>query len=197
MSKKTLVKYIKIIILIILLAIGIYVLHDYYVESNIKFVEDSYNTQLEKRTTKTQEIKITENIETNYLGYEVDCKLIIPKIELETYVFKEYSESGMNICPSKYCGPEPNEIGNYCITGHNYKRENMFKNLKKLEVGDELYLIDNKNGKNAYTIYDIYKVRQGNITPLDQATNENKIITLITCVNYTDDRLIIKAIKNK
>ena len=58
----------------------------------------------------------------------------------------------------------------------------MFKNLKKLEIGDELYLIDNKNGKNAYTIYDIYKVRQENITPLDQATNENKIITLITSV---------------
>ena len=67
-----------------------------------------------------------------------------------------------------------------------------FKDLNILKMEN-----DNKNGKNAYTIYDIYKVRQENITPLDQATNENKIITLITCVNYTDDRLIIKAIKNK
>ena len=31
---------------------------------------------------------------------------------------KEYTKSGLEVCLSKYWGPQPNEVGNYCIVGH-------------------------------------------------------------------------------
>lgn len=83
--------------------------------------------------------------------------------------------------------------GNFCITGHNYKKDNMFYDLINLEIGDEFYLLDNKNGKYTYTIYDIYKVNPKNTECLNQNTDGKRIVTLITCVNYSNTRLIIQA----
>ena len=83
----------------------------------------------------------------------------------------------MKVCSSKFFGPEPNEIGNFCIAGHNYEQENMFNHLIDLEKGDELYLSDNKNGKITYSIYDIYRVKPQNTAPVRQETNGNKIVT--------------------
>ena len=42
------------------------------------------------------------------------------------------------MCISKFWGANPNEIGNYCIAGHNYGRKNMFGYLGVLEVGDKI-----------------------------------------------------------
>ena len=64
-----------------------------------------------------------------------------------------------------------------------------------LKTGDEIYLLDNQNGKYVYTIYDIYKVKPNNTSPLKQNTNGKRIITLITCVNYSDNRLIVQAVE--
>ncbi len=130
-----------------------------------------------------------------YMNYEVIAKLEIPKINLETYVLKDYTIEGMKVCSSKFFGPEPNEVGNFCIAGHNYEQENMFNHLINLEKGDELYLSDNKNGKVTYTIYDIYRVKPQNTAPIGQETNGNKIVTLITCVNYSRSRLIVQAVE--
>ncbi len=57
----------------------------------------------------------------------------------------------------------------------------------------EFYLLDNKNGKYTYTIYDIYKVNPKNTECLNQNTNGKRIVTLITCVNYSNTRLILQA----
>ena len=61
--------------------------------------------------------------------------------------------------PTKYYGPHVNEIGNYCIAAHNYDKENMFNHIIELEIGDEIFLSDNRNGKCKYKVYDIYKVK--------------------------------------
>ena len=50
-------------------------------------------------------------------------------------------------------------------------------------------------GKYTYTIYDIYKVKPENTASLNQETNGKRIVTLITCVNYSNTRLIIKAVE--
>lgn len=71
----------------------------------------------------------------------------------------------------------------------------MFSKLIDLEINDTIYLEDNVNGKKEYIVYDIYKVSSNNLEPLDQDTTDI-ILTLITCVNYSDDRLVIKAIIN-
>ena len=168
-----------------------------YKENKIRLVEENFqnNIEVEKTTKTTAIVKEKVNIEDTYLGFDVSAKLIIPKINLETYILKDYQEEGMKVCASKFWGPDPNEIGNFCIAGHNYEKENMFNHLIDLEIGDELYLLDNKNGKVEYKIYDIYKVKPENVKPISQQTNGKRIVTLITCVNYSQNRLIVQAVE--
>lgn len=191
---------IRIAILGILFCIAFYIGIGIYKESKIKLVEEN-KVVVEKVAEEvpiTQVIPVEiENVPKTYMDYEVIAKLEIPKINLETNVLKEYTADGMKVCSSKFFGPEPNEAGNFCIAGHNYEQENMFNHLINLEKGDELYLTDNKNGKITYSIYDIYRVKPQNTAPIGQETNGNKIVTLITCVNYSKSRLIVQAIANK
>lgn len=187
---------IKSIFILIIFSTITYISVGIYKESKIKLKEKSKNKiQVEEVKDKSEEVREKVNIPNTYLDYEVTAKLVIPKIELETYILKDYTKERMDVCPTKFWGPEPNEIGNFCITGHNYKKDNMFYNLIDLEIGDEFYLLDNKNGKYTYTIYDIYKVKPQNTDSLEQETGGKRIVTLITCVNYSDTRLIIQAVE--
>lgn len=191
---------IRIAILGILFCIAFYVGIGIYKENKIKLVEEN-KVVVEKVAKEVPIIKVIpveiETVPKTYMDYEVIAKLEIPKINLETNVLKDYTADGMKVCSSKFFGPEPNEVGNFCIAGHNYEQENMFNHLINLEKGDELYLTDNKNGKITYSIYDIYRVKPQNTAPIGQETNGNKIVTLITCVNYSRSRLIVQAIANK
>lgn len=198
-------KIFKNLILIILISVLLLVLKDIYKEDNIRLINSNYengikqeeNLNITNKKADTQDY-LNENINAiakNYFGYQVDGILKIPKIKLETYIFKEYSEEAMNIRPTKLWGPDINEYGNYSIIGHNYKKDNMFNNLIDLEIDDKIYLIDNEHGEIEYKIYDIYKVKENNIDPIKQKSKEKIELTLITCVNYTNSRLIIKAMK--
>lgn len=133
-----------------------------------------------------------EKIEEKYKGYDVLAKLEISKINLETYVIN-FSENALNVSVTKFWGNNPNEIGNFCIAGHNFKNKNMFHNLKKLEVGDKLILKDNNIGCVEYEIYNIYTVLPEDVSCLSQNTNGKKEITLITCTNDSKKRIIVKA----
>ncbi len=191
---------IRIAILGILFCIILYVGLGIYKENKIKLVEEN-KPVVEKVAEEIPLVPVIpveiEILPKTYMDYEVIAKLEIPKINLETNVLKDYTADGMKVCSSKFFGPEPNEVGNFCIAGHNYDQENMFNHLINLEKGDELYLTDNKNGKVTYSIYDIYRVKPQNTAPIGQETNGNKIVTLITCVNYSRSRLIVQAIANK
>lgn len=133
-----------------------------------------------------------EYVEEMYKGYKVIAKLEIPKIELETYVIK-FSEETLNISVTKFWGPNPNELGNFCIAGHNFKNKNMFHNLKKLEIGDKIFLKDNNIGSVEYEIYNKYTVDPEDVSCLSQDTNGTKEVTLITCTSNSKKRIIIKA----
>lgn len=196
--KNNLISKIKFVIIIIIFCIAVYISYGVYKENKIRLVEEhsQNNIQVEKVAEKTSTIvKEKVSVDESYLGFDVVAKLIIPKINLETYILKNYEEDGMKVCASKFWGPNPNEIGNFCIAGHNYEKENMFNHLIDLEIGDELYLLDNENGKVVYKIYDIYKVKPENVEPLSQDTSEKRVVTLITCVNYSKNRLIVQAVE--
>ncbi len=190
-------KNVRRIILVIIFCILIYTGYGIYKERKIRFIgkDEVIADTLEDVRDSTEEVKEETQslslIEEMYEGYNVCAKLEIPIINLKLYVFSDYSVEAMKISAIKFWGPEPNEIGNFCIAGHN--KEGMFNHLINLEIGDEIYLTDNKNGTCTYTIYDIYKVKPENTEPIEQDTNGEKIVTLITCTNYSKNRLIVKA----
>lgn len=196
-------KIIKLSIILIISAIIGNTIYGIYKESTISDIPNKTaiinenNTELIKNNVNINEKNknsIKEKIAKEYKGYVVSAKLEIPKIKLDTYVLDEKSEEAMWVCPTKYYGPKPNEVGNYCIAAHNYDKENMFNHIIDLKIGDKIYLTDNENGKIEYRVYDIYKTEPENTMPLMQTTEKTEI-TLITCSDYSSKRIIVKAIK--
>jgi sortase A len=162
-------------------------------------IQNDINNEIEifEQNGKIKEVEEMEKVSETYEGYLVTARIEIPNLYINSNVLANYSKEGLEKCVSKYWGPEPNEIGNFCIAGHNYGRKNMFGYLGDLKIGDKIYLSDNKNGKYVYTIYTMYRVEPENVEVLSQNTNGKREITLITCSNYSKSRLIVKAIEGE
>lgn len=185
-----------IIIFIIIISFGI-IYYYYYMpkkqtEKSIQakdtsIVEDHKDEEIICKINSKQNLNL---IEEKYKGYNVSAKLVIPKIDLETYVLEDYNIEALKVSVTKFWGNNPNDIGNFCIAGHNYKE---FKNITKLNIGDIFTLTDNYNGIIHYEIYDIYKVLPNQTECLSQKTNGRKEVTLITCTSNSKKRIIVKA----
>lgn len=188
-------KVLRWLILITLFLILLFMLKGISEEAQIKTGEESQNIQEETKTEeKKEEAKNkTKVVATQYKGYKVTANLQIEKLKIDTCVLEDYTKNAMEVCVTKFFGPNPNEVGNFCITGHNYITKNMFGYLYTLKNGDVLTLTDNENGTVKYKIYDKYKVRPSQTYGLSQRTNGKREVTLITCCNYSNERLIIKA----
>ena len=150
----------------------------------------------EKNSIEDTSVSQTDNsILTTYKGYPVIAKLEIPKINLETYVLSEYSEQALGVSVTKFYGKNPNEVGNFCIAGHNYITKNMFHDLKKLSVGDTFTILDTNSNKVNYKIYLIETVEPDETQCLSQKTDGKIEVTLITCTTDSLKRIIVKAVK--
>ena len=157
-------------------------------QNNSVISEESQDSKTNEEIQKTQ-------IPIEYKGFSVIAKLEIPKINLETYVLENYSVQALTVSVTKFYGGEPNEIGNFCISGHNYVVKNMFHNLKKLDVNDEIFLTDLKNRTYKYKIYKKETVLPKETECLSQITNGRIELTLITCTTDSSKRIILKAVK--
>lgn len=87
------------------------------------------------------------------------------------------------------------KYGNLCIAGHNYNNYQFFSRLKKLNLGDIIYIYDLSGNKLSYTIYESYETDYNDLTCTIQETNGKREITLITCNNIKNKRRVIKAIE--
>jgi len=127
------------------------------------------------------------------INYTVEAIVRVPRLEINYPVIADTDEELLKISVNKYWGPKPNEIGNYCIVGHNYKSKKMFGRLSEIEKGDivELEGMDGKVVK--YSVYDIYTVDPNDTSCTTQLTGGKREVTLITCTNYGTQRLIVKA----
>ncbi|MDO5557688.1 MAG: sortase [Clostridia bacterium] len=130
-------------------------------------------------------------------SYNTEAILKISKINLNYPVLSETSEELLKISLNKLWGPNPNEIGNYCIVGHKYKNDKMFGALHKLELGDIIELTDLQNRTVKYEIFNKYVVEPNDTSCTTQLTDKKRELTLITCTNYGKQRLVIKAREQK
>lgn len=77
--------------------------------------------------------------------------------------------------------------------GHNYKNGKFFGNLKKMEKGDNIFLLSSKGNEQKYKVYDIYIVDETDMSCTSQETNGKIELTLITCDNDNKKRLVVKC----
>lgn len=155
-------------------------------------VNENYSQNNEKTNTN---IETKENIIKYFKGYPVIAKLEIPKINLETYVISEYSKEALGVSVTKFYGGNPNEVGNFCIAGHNYITKNMFHNINQLEEQNKIILTDLNGNRVEYEVYNIETVNPNETQCLSQKTNGKVELTLITCTKDSSKRIIVKAVK--
>ena len=155
-------------------------------------LEDDEEIEIPEQVTN-QEPSIVEYTTSEGANYTVEAIIRIPRLEINYPVIAETSEELLKISINKYWGPAPNEVGNYCVVGHNYKSKKMFGRLSEAVNGDivELEGIDGEVVK--YSVYDKYTVDPTDTKCTSQLTNGKREVTLITCTNYGTQRLVVKA----
>ena len=158
-------------------------------EDNEDKTENQNNNQ-----TKTNNTKIDTKTYTSKDGvkYKTEAILKIPKINIEYPVLSATSDALLFVSLNKYWGPQPNEVGNYCIVGHYYENGKMFGKLHKLKNGDKAELTDLSGNTLKYQVYNKYVVEPTDTRCTSQLTDGRKELTLITCTNGGKQRLVVK-----
>lgn len=158
-------------------------------EDNEDKTENQNNNQ-----TKTNNTKIDTKTYTSKDGvkYTTEAILKIPKINIEYPVLSATSDALLFVSLNKYWGPQPNEVGNYCIVGHYYENGKMFGKLHKLKNGDKAELTDLSGNTLKYQVYNKYVVEPTDTRCTSQLTDGRKELTLITCTNGGKQRLVVK-----
>lgn len=131
-------------------------------------------------------------LEENIIGF-----ISIPKINIELPILlgantENMLKGAVHLTETSY--PIGGENTNSVIAAHRgWSWSKMFRNIDKLEIGDEIY-IQNFKEKLTYTVYDIKIVNPDNISELEIEEGKD-LITLITCHPYrvNTQRYIVKA----
>lgn len=129
----------------------------------------------------------------NGTEYYVVATVNIPSIDCKYPILNESTEELLKISPCKFWGSDPNEVGNFCIVGHNYRSDKFFSHVPELVVGDRIEITDLNGRTLTYSVYDKYVVEPEDVSCTSQRTNGLKEITLITCTDDSKQRVIVKA----
>lgn len=154
-----------------------------------------YSHQVEGEQSESEKDAIIRNTFVTDSGQEYyRCATInIPSIGVNYPILNTTTDELLKISPCYFWGPKPNEVGNYCIVGHNYRNTKFFSKVPSLENGDIIQLTDLKGRTLEYAVYDKYVVEPSDVECTSQRTNGKKEITLITCTNDSSQRVIVKA----
>lgn len=180
------------------------------IQSNINKVENNVENIIENSTTQKQESNVIkeeqekpkEEKQEEYVdmprelkGHKVIGKLEIPKIKLSTYILDHTDKKTLKVSITKLYGPNVNEVGNFCMAGHNYRNNKMFGGIKKLEKGDKIVLTNPYGKSMTYEVYENYQTDPKDVSSLGQETMGEREITMITCTAGAIKRVIVKAVE--
>ena len=149
------------------------------------------NIQIENITSNNS--NSNSNSEETYKGYPMVGTIEIPKIDLKCPVLEEASKGAIEVAVGIESGPGLNRVGNTVIVGHNYRNGTFFSNNKNLENGDKIYITDKTGTRLEYTIYNIYVTTPEDSDYMEKDTQGKREVTLKTCTDDTQSRLIICA----
>ena len=151
--------------------------------------------KLQAQVEQNRENIINQNTSVTSTGDTVTKIAIvnIPSINITYPVLSTYNEELLKTSPCKYWGPDPNEVGNFCIVAHNYRNAKFFSKVPELENGDIVEITDLNTRTIQYVVYDKYVVREDDRTCSSQKTDGRKEVTLITCTDDSENRVVVKA----
>lgn len=119
-------------------------------------------------------------------------EIAIPSLNISYPIFSMLDDDTLKVAPCIFYGKMPPESGNLCIAGHNYNNDQFFSLIYKLNEGDLIYIYDVNNNEYVYSVFSNYEVKTDDFSPIYLNDYQNEL-TLITCNNINDNRIIIKA----
>lgn len=162
--------------------------------------DEQSETIVEENIEQTEESnKTTYKTTSDGFKYTVAATINIPKIDVDYPILEgetggdEETESLLKISPCKFWGPNINEVGNYCIVGHNWRNTKFFSKVPTLEAGDTFTITEPYKRTVTYEIYEKYTVEPKNVSCTSQLTGGKKEVTLITCTDNGERRVVVKA----
>lgn len=155
--------------------------------------------------------KISNSLLTNYNIYrlysnqkstEIDSEtennnlfgiIEIPKLNIYYPIFSTTTEELLKISPCKFYGNSLDANDNICIAGHNYNNSLFFSNINTLDFNDEIFIYNNTGKKYIYHVFNLYEVKPSDLSPIFDYNKKSKELTLITCNNLNNNRIIVKS----
>ena len=153
---------------------------------------ESHNNE-KNSASVTNERRTGTYTASNGKTYSTVGSISIPSINVNYPILSETTDSLLKVSVCKFWGCDPNQVGNLCIAGHNYRNKKFFSKAINLVVGDTIEITDLDDQTVQYAVYDKYTVDPNDVSCTSQLTNGKKIITLITCTNDSQQRVVIKA----
>ncbi len=192
-SNKILFKF-QFVISIMIIAILLIFIFYYFLslqkkEKLSKKIIGNYNIYKLYHNYSQEDMKNSENKPEN----ELFGVLEIPKINIYYPIFSHLNEELLKTSPCKFFGKSPDVNGNICIAGHNYNNSMFFSNLSLLKREDKIYIYDNLENKYIYSVFNCYEVNESDLSPIFNYNPSSKELTLVTCNNTNQNRIIIKA----
>ena len=152
-----------------------------------------YSEEIDEEPNMNEVIDRNTSVTESGQEYYTMAIVKIPSIDVEYPVLNTTTDELLKISPTKFWGPEPNEVGNFCIVGHNYRNKKFFSKVPTLENGEIIELTDLTGRTIRYSVYDKYVVSPDDVACTSQVTDGRKDLTLITCTNDSKQRVIVKA----
>lgn len=165
-----------------------------YDEETYSKVYDQYNAIEEEN----DEYGVSRIPEENSEEKEIDDNLVlgtieIPKIGVSYPVISTTTAEYLKIAPTKLAGVGLNEKGNCSIIGHNYENDKFFSKLGDLSKDDVVYIKEKDGMKRVYSVTEKKEISANDVSCLEQNTNDKRQVTLITCTNVKNKRLVVKC----
>lgn len=126
---------------------------------------------LEEQVNKST---LSETVASDGTSYYTEAILKIPSIGIEYPVLSDTSDELLKVSLNRLWGPNPNEVGNYVIVGHNYRNGKMFGKLSSIQIGDTCELTDLSGGTITYKVYTTYIVEPSDVSCTSQLTRWQK-----------------------
>ena len=163
------------------------------VEETLAIIESEFDKITNNEINDKDEENKKDLLDVNYKGYKIEGIIEIPKIGIKYPIINETTDEAMLISITKFWGPQPNEIGNYIVAGHNNRDGTMFGKTKYLEIGDIIKLTNLKNETIEYEVFNIYSIDPNDLSIIESVDKKSREITLITCTNGHINRLVTRA----
>lgn len=183
----------SIFIIILCSAYYIYNLYTTKQKENIsKKLLSNYNINLLYSSDSNYETNITESQNENEEPFIIGL-IEIKKLKIIYPILSDVSDDLLKIATCRFFGPMPNEIGNLCIAAHNYHDYRFFSKINLLEIGDLITIYDASGNPLEYKVITKYTIDAYDNSCINQNTNGEKQITLLTCNNVSGSRTVVKA----